>query len=79
MTQENVFVSAFSGRIKPRALVLKAADKDFDEIKEVIKKQFPQVEIIYLTTGPAASTLRVVKSIPFKTQNPSENPLYTVE
>ena len=66
-------------KMKPRALIFKANYKDFDKIKELIKIQFPEVEIIYATTGPAASILRVTKSIPFETQDSSMQPFYTVE
>ena len=66
-------------KTKPRALIFKANYKDFDKIKELIKTQFPEVEIIYATTGPAESILRVTKSIPFETQDSSTQPLYTVE
>jgi hypothetical protein len=68
-----------SRKVLPRALVFKAHDKDLHKIKELIKSQFPEVEIIYVTTGPAASILRVTKSIPFEKQNSSEQPLYTIE
>jgi hypothetical protein len=64
-----------SKKIKPRALVFKAHDK----IKELIKLQFPDVEVLYVTTGPADSFLRVTKSVPFEMQNFSSRPLYTVE
>jgi hypothetical protein len=66
-------------RMKPRALIFKANYKDFDKIIELIKTQFPEVEIIYATTGPTASILRVIKSVPFETQDSSTQPLYTVE
>jgi hypothetical protein len=68
-----------SKRIKPRALVFKAHDKDFDKIKELIRSQFPDVEILYVTTGPAESFLHVTKSMPFEMQDFSARPLYTVE
>jgi predicted KAP-like P-loop ATPase len=68
-----------SKKIKPRALVFKAHDKDLDKIKELIKLQFPDVEVLYVTTGPADSFLRVTKSVPFEMQNFSSRPLYTVE
>jgi hypothetical protein len=71
--------TACSKKIKPRALVFKAHDKDLHKIKELIKTQFPEVEIIYVTTGPAASVLRVTKSIPFEKQRSSAQPLYTIE
>ncbi len=64
---------------KPRAIIFKAHDKDFCKLKDLIKTQFPEVEIIYVTTGPAASFLRVTKSIPFEMQNSSAQPNYTIE
>ena len=80
-TQETALASesACPKKMKPRALIFKANYKDFDKIKELIKTQFPEVEIIYATTGPAASILRVTKSIPFETQDSSMQPLYTIE
>jgi len=71
--------AAFAKTIKPRALILKAANKDFDKITELIKSEFPEVEILYITTGPVASILRVTKSLPFEMQNPPEQSLYTIE
>lgn len=68
-----------SKRIKPRALVFKANDKDLHKIKELIETQFPDVEILYVTTGPAKSFLHVTKSIPFEMQGSSEHPFYTIE
>jgi hypothetical protein len=68
-----------SKRIKPRAVIFKAHDRDLDKIKELIKSQFPDVEILYVTTGPAECFLRVTKSVPFERQDFSERPLYTVE
>ncbi len=52
---------ACSKKIKPRAIILKANDKDLHQIKELIETQFPKVEIIYVTSGPTASILRVTK------------------
>lgn len=66
-------------KIKPRALIFKANYKDFDKIKELIKTNFPEVEIIYATSGPTASILRVTKSIPFETQDSSTQPFFTIE
>jgi|WetSurMetagenome_2_1015567.scaffolds.fasta_scaffold03158_11 hypothetical protein len=68
-----------SKRIKPRAIVFKANNKDLEKIKEVVETQFPEVEIIYVTTGPAASILHVTKSIPDKPQNSFSEILYTIE
>ena len=71
--------TAYSTKTKPRALIFKANNKDFKKIEELIKEQFPEVEILYLTTGPVASILRVTKSIPFEKQDSPEQPLYTIE
>ncbi len=72
-------VAAFAKTIKPRALIFKATNKDFDKITELIKSKFPEVEILYITTGPVASILRVTKSLPFEMQNSPEQSLYTIE
>ena len=84
MTQEVQEISPVSetvclGKVKPRALVFKASDKDLDRLKALIKEQFAGVEIIYVTTGPASSILRVTKSMPFEKQGSSTQLLYTVE
>jgi len=68
-----------SRKIKPRAIILKAHDKDFYKLKDTIEKLFPEVEIIYVTTGPVACVLRVVKSMPFEMQDSSMQPCYTIE
>jgi hypothetical protein len=77
--QETISESEQSRKIKPRALIFKAQDKDLHRIKELIETQFPEVEIIYVTTGPATSILRVTKSMPFETQNYPAQALYTIE
>ena len=41
-------------KIKPRAIIFKANDKDFNKLNDFIKSQFPEVEIVYVTTGPVA-------------------------
>jgi hypothetical protein len=71
--------TACSRKIKPRAIIFKAHDKDFCKLKDSIETQFPEVEIIYVTTGPAASILRVIKSMPFEMQESSMQPYYTIE
>jgi hypothetical protein len=65
-----VTAEVFSFKVKPRALIFKANEKDLNEIKDLIETQFPKVEIIYITTGPAESILRVTKSMPLETPNP---------
>ena len=69
----------YSRKIKPRALIFRAQDKDLHKIKELIETQFPEVEIIYVTTGPAASILHVTRSMPFETQDSSIQTLYPIE
>ena len=66
-------------KIKPIAIIFKANDKDFCKLNDLIKTQFAEVEVVYVTTGPVASFLRVYKSIPFEMQNSSEQPNYTIE
>jgi len=69
----------YAKKIKPRAIIFRSNNKDFDMIRKLIETQFLEVEILYVTTGPVASVLRVTKSIPFEMQNCSEQPNYTVE
>jgi hypothetical protein len=73
--EASISETSYSRKIKPRALIFKATEKDLDKIKELIETKFTEVEIIYVTTGPATSILRVTKSMPFETQNSSEQPL----
>ncbi len=68
-----------SKRIKPRAIIFRSNNKDFEIIKKLIETQFSEVEIVYVTTGPVACVLRVVKSMPFELQDSSVQPCYTVE
>jgi hypothetical protein len=77
--QESIVSEIDCPKIKPRALIFKATDKDLNKIKKLIETQFAEVEIIYVTTGSAASILRVTKSMPFETQNSSAQPFYTIE
>lgn len=66
-------------KIKPRAIIFKACNEDFCKLNEIIKTQFPEVEVVYVTTGPVDSFLRVSKSIPFEMQNSSMQINYTIE
>jgi hypothetical protein len=68
-----------SYKIKPRALIFKANQKDLDKIKGLIEKQFPEVKILYITTGPATSILHITKSMPSETQNYPTPTFYTIE
>jgi hypothetical protein len=77
--QETRSDSVISPSKKPRALIIKATNKDFEEIKELVKSKFPDVQILYMTTGPAASILRVTRIAPFEVGKPSEQSLCSVE
>ena len=68
-----------SKKIRPRAIVFKASHEDFDRIRELIKTQLPDVEIVYVTTGPAACILHVTKSMPFEIQLSSTQTFYSAE
>ncbi len=46
---------------------------------DLIKSKFPDIQILFVTTGPAESILRVTKIMPFELQNPAEQSLYSVE
>jgi hypothetical protein len=48
-------------KIKPRAPIFKAQNKDLDKIIELIETQFPEVKIIYVTTGPLLAFFRLPK------------------
>lgn len=63
---------------KPRALIIKATNKDFVELKELVKSKFPDVQILYMTTGPAASILRVTRVAPIELEKPSEQSFYAI-
>jgi len=67
--QEESLTSFSDYKIKPRALILKANEKDLKEIKKIIETQFPKVDLIYITTGSATSILHVTKSMPLETEN----------
>ncbi len=66
-------------KTKPRAIICKASDKDLRTIKKLLKAQFPNVEILYITSAPPATILRVVKTIPLEKQNNFAQPFYTIE
>jgi hypothetical protein len=57
----------------------KANDKDLEKIKELIETQFPEVEIVYVTTGPVASILHVTKSMPIESQSSFSQSFYNIE
>jgi hypothetical protein len=56
--------TAATKSVKPRALIFRAPNKEFCKIVELVKSDFPEVEVLYITTGSAKSILKVTKSIP---------------
>jgi hypothetical protein len=67
-----------SCKLKPRAIIFKANDKDLSAIKDLIESQFTKVEIIYITTGPASCILKVTKSMPLETPS-ALAPFFSIE
>ncbi|MCW4029255.1 MAG: hypothetical protein NWE92_06380 [Candidatus Bathyarchaeota archaeon] len=49
--QEDYLKQKTSNKVKPRALILKAYDKDLENLKKTIKTQFPDIEIVYVNNG----------------------------
>jgi hypothetical protein len=64
-------------RLKPRALVLIADQKDLEKIKDFIETLI-EVKLVYLTTAPLNTSLRVVKE-PKDKHQPFEQALFTIE
>ena len=64
-------------RLKPRALVFMADQNDLEKIKDFIKA-LVEVKLVYLTTAPANTALRVIKESRDKRQ-PFEQALFTLE
>jgi hypothetical protein len=64
-------------RLKPRALVLIADQKDLDKIKDFIET-LVEAKLVYVTTAPSNTALRVVKE-PKDKRQPSEQILFTLE
>ncbi len=67
-----------SRKVKPRAIVLKASNGDFEKISSIIKEQLPEVEVLYVTTAPPGTFLHISRSVPFEKQDSSIN-AYCVE
>jgi hypothetical protein len=61
-----------NNRIKPRAIVFKANDNDFNEIMRLVETNFSNVKIVYITTGSTTSILHVTKSTPSETETLSD-------
>jgi hypothetical protein len=64
-------------RLKPRALVLMADQKDLEKIKDFIET-LVEVKLVYLTTAPSNTALRVVKE-PRDKHQPFEQALFTLD
>ncbi len=79
LTKEAPFTVETESKIKPRALILKANDKALSKIKKVIEEQFPEVKIVYITTGSSSCILKVVKLSSLENQNLCAHPLYAIE
>jgi hypothetical protein len=79
LIQEAPFAIEPDSKIKPRALILKAKDKELSNLKKVIEEQFPEVKIVYITTGSSSCILKVVKLTTFENQNPCARLLRSME
>jgi hypothetical protein len=64
-------------RLKPRALVLMADQKDLEKIKDFIET-LVEVKLVYVTSAPSHTALRVVKE-PRDKRQPFEQTLFTLE
>jgi hypothetical protein len=64
-------------RLKPRALVLMADQKDLKKIKDFIET-LVDVKLVYLTTASSNIALRVIKE-PRDKRQPFEQALYTLD
>jgi hypothetical protein len=64
-------------RLKPRALVLMANQKDLEKIKDFIGT-LVEVKLVYLTTAPSNTSLRVIKEPKDKRQI-FEQALFTLD
>jgi hypothetical protein len=73
---EQQVVQYAAKKLKPRAIVLLANDKDLEKIKDFIKT-LNETKLVYLTTAPYSTALRVVKEP--NERKPFEQALFTVE
>jgi hypothetical protein len=63
-------------KLKPRAIILLANEKDLEKVKDFIKT-LGEVKLVYLTTAPSSTALRVIKEP--KDRQPFEQALFTLE
>ena len=73
---EQEVVQCSSKRLKPRAIILLANDKDLEKVKDYIKT-LSEVKLVYLTTAPCSTALRVIKEP--NDRQPFEKALFTLE
>jgi len=63
-------------KLKPRAIILLANEKDLEKVKNFIKT-LSEVKLVYLTTAPSSTSLRVTKEP--NDRQPFEKALFTLE
>jgi hypothetical protein len=64
-------------RLKPRAMVLMADQEDLEKIKDFIET-LVKVKLVYVTSAPSNTSLRVVKE-PRDKRQPFEQALFTLD
>jgi hypothetical protein len=55
--QEMPSFSVGSPMKKPKPIVIKATNKELDDVLDFIETQFPSIQVLYVTTDPPASIL----------------------
>ena len=73
---EQQITECFAQKLKNRAIILKANQKDLEKIKDFIGG-LSEVKLVYLTTAPSTVCLRVLKE-PEEMQ-PFEHALFTLD
>jgi len=73
---EQQITEYFGQKMKNRAIILKANQKDLEKIKDFIEG-LSEVKLVYVTTAPSSTSLRVVKEPNDK--QPFEHALFTLD
>jgi len=73
---EQELIQYSTKKLKPRAIVLLANEKDLEKVKDFIKT-LSEVKLVYLTTAPSSTALRVIKEP--NDRQPFEKALFTLE
>ena len=73
---EQQLTECFAQKLKNRAIILKANQKDLEKIKDFIGG-LSDVKLVYVTTAPSSTSLRVVKEPNDK--QPFEQALFTLD